>query len=55
LQQHPTAKTLFEKLSYAKQKKFIDYIEQAEGEDARRQHVQQIIAQLEKIYHAHRP
>ncbi len=53
LQQHPAANTFFEKLSSSKKKKFIDYIEQAEGETARRQHVQQIIAQLEKISQAH--
>jgi RNA polymerase sigma factor (sigma-70 family) len=53
LQQHPAANTFFEKLSSSKKKKFIDYIEQAEGEAARRQHVQQIIAQLEKISQAH--
>ena len=53
LQQHPAANTFFAKLSYSKQKIFIDHIEQVEGEAARSQRVQQIIEQLEKIYQAH--
>ncbi len=53
LQQHPAANTFFEKLSYSKQKIFVDHIEQVEGGAARGQRVQQIIEQLEKIHQAH--
>jgi ATP-dependent Clp protease ATP-binding subunit ClpA len=53
LQQHPEARSLFEKLSYSKQKRFVDWIEQAEGEAARRQQVEKTIEQLQQIRQAH--
>ena len=55
LQQHPAARTLFEKLSYSKEKRFVDRIEQAEGEAARSQRVLEAIEQLERIHQAHQP
>jgi ATP-dependent Clp protease ATP-binding subunit ClpA len=53
LKQHPDARSLFEKLSYSKQKRFVDEIEQAEGDAARSQQVEKTIAQLEQIHHIH--
>src|SRR2546421_8266846 len=53
LQQHPAAHSLFEKLSYSKKKRFVDSIEQAEGEAARSQQVEKVIEQLQKIHQAH--
>jgi len=53
LQQHPAAHSLFEKLSYSKKKRFVDRIEQAEGEAARSQQVEKVIEQLQKIHQAH--
>ena len=49
LQQHPAAQTLFEKLSPSKQKHFVDPIENAVGEEARKQQVENFIKVLEKI------
>jgi len=45
--------SLFEKLSYSKKKRFVDRIEQAEGEAARSQQVEKVIEQLQKIHQAH--
>ena len=53
LQKHPGARTLFEKLSNSKKKRFVDHIERAEGEAARKQQVEKAIEQLEKIHEAH--
>jgi ATP-dependent Clp protease ATP-binding subunit ClpA len=53
LQQHPAAHTMFEKLSYSKKKRFVDHIEQAEGEAARSQQVERAIEQLQRIHQAH--
>lgn len=49
LEQHPDARSLFEKLSYSKQKRFVDWIEQAEGDAARSQQVEKVIEQLQRI------
>jgi uncharacterized protein YdeI (YjbR/CyaY-like superfamily) len=40
----------FEKLSNSKKKSFVDRIEQAEGEIARREQVEKAIEQLQKIH-----
>src|SRR6266567_3814494 len=53
LQQHPAANTMFERLSYSKKKRFVDHIEQAEGEAARSQEVEKAIEQLQRIHQAH--
>jgi RNA polymerase sigma factor (sigma-70 family) len=53
LLQHPDAHSLFEKLSYSKRKKFVDWIEQAEGEAARSQQVEKTIEQLNQIHQFH--
>lgn len=49
---HPDARSLFEKLSYSKQKRFVDRIEQAEGEPVRSQLVEKTIEQLQQIRQA---
>ncbi|GAC1349148.1 MAG: hypothetical protein NVSMB27_19540 [Ktedonobacteraceae bacterium] len=49
LQQHPAALSLFERLSFSKKKIFVDRIEQAEGEAARRERMGKVIEQLEQI------
>lgn len=54
-QQHPTAQTIFEKLSSSKKKRFVDQIEQTEGEAARRQRVEKFIALLQQIHQHHQP
>ena len=46
LQQHPDAHSLFVKLPNSKQKKFVDSIEQAEGEDARKQRIEKSVGVL---------
>ena len=53
LQQHPAARSLFERLSYTKKKRFVDRIEQAEGEAARSQQVEKAIEQLQQIHQIH--
>lgn len=53
LQQHPAARSLFERLSYTKKKRFVDRIEQAEGEAARSQQVEKTIEQLQQIHQIH--
>jgi len=53
LEQHPAARSLFERLSYSKKKRFVDRIEQAEGEAARRQRLEKAIEQLEQIQQIH--
>ena len=53
LQRQPAAHTLFEKLSYSKKKRFVDRIEQAEGDAARSQQVEKVIEQLQRIHQAH--
>jgi RNA polymerase sigma factor (sigma-70 family) len=53
LQQHPAARSLFEKLSYSKQRWFVDRIEQAKEEATRRQRVVEAIEQLQRIHQAH--
>ena len=49
LEQHPAAQRVFENLSSSKKKRFVDAIEQAEGEAARSQQVEIAIEQLQKI------
>jgi RNA polymerase sigma factor (sigma-70 family) len=46
LLQHPDAHSLFVKLPNSKQKKVVDVIEQAEGEDARKQRIETVIKQI---------
>jgi uncharacterized protein YdeI (YjbR/CyaY-like superfamily) len=46
LQQHPDVHSLFVKLPNSKQKKVVDSLEQAEGEDARKQHIEIFIGAL---------
>ena len=53
LQQHPAARSLFERLSYSKKKRFVDRIEQAEGEAARSQEVEKAIELLQRFHQAH--
>ncbi len=53
LQQHPAARSLFERLSYTKKKRFVDRIEQAEGEAARSQQVEKTIELLHQIHQQH--
>jgi RNA polymerase sigma factor (sigma-70 family) len=53
LEQHPAARSLFERLSYSKKKRFVDRVEQAEGVDARRQRLEKAIEQLEQIQQSH--
>ncbi len=53
LQQHPAARSLFEKLSYTKQRRFVDRIEQAKEEATRSQRVVEAIEQLQRIHQAH--
>jgi RNA polymerase sigma factor (sigma-70 family) len=53
LEQHPDARSLFERLSYLKQKQFVDWIEQAEGEAARNQEVEKAIKLLQQIRQFH--
>jgi RNA polymerase sigma factor (sigma-70 family) len=53
LEQHPEAHSLFEKLSNSKKKNFVDRIEQAEGETARKQQVEKAIEYLQKIHQFH--
>ena len=53
LQQHPAARSLFEKLSYSKQRRFVDRIEQAKEEATRSQRVVEAIEQLQRIHQAH--
>ncbi|HZR42417.1 MAG TPA: sigma-70 family RNA polymerase sigma factor [Ktedonobacteraceae bacterium] len=53
LEQHPAERSLFEKLSYTKQKIFVDRIERAEGEAARSQQIEKIIEQLHQILQVH--
>jgi len=45
--------SLFEKLSYSKKKRFVDRIEQAEGEAARSQQVEKAIELLHQIHQQH--
>lgn len=49
LQQHPAAQMIFDKLSSSKKKRFVDHIELAAGEDARKQAVEKTIELLQKI------
>ncbi len=49
LQQHPAARTVFERLSYIKKRGFVGRIEQVKEEAARSQHVEKAIEQLEQI------
>lgn len=53
LEQHPAALSLFEKLSNSKKKNFVDRIEQAQGEAARKQQVEKAIEYLQKIQQFH--
>ncbi len=53
LEQHPAAHSLFEKLPNSKKKNFVDRIEQAEGETARKQQVEKAIEYLQKIHQFH--
>ncbi len=53
LQQHPAARSLFEKLSYTKKRRFVDRIEQAKEEATRSQRVVEAIEQLQRIHQAH--
>ena len=53
LQQHPAALSLFERLSFSKKKIFVDRIELAEGEVARRERMGKVIEQLEQIQQMH--
>jgi RNA polymerase sigma factor (sigma-70 family) len=55
LNQHPEARSVFEKLSYSKKKRFVDQIEQSAGEAARRQHVEKIIEMLAQIRQHQQP
>jgi uncharacterized protein YdeI (YjbR/CyaY-like superfamily) len=50
LQQNPAAQTIFERLSNSKRKRFVDWIEKAEGQAARRQQVEKIIDLLHQIH-----
>jgi len=49
LEEHPDTRSLFEKLSFSKQKRFVDWIEQAKGDAARSQQVEKAIEQLQRI------
>ena len=53
LQQHPEAQALFEKLSYAKKKSFVERIEQDKEGTTRSQRVVEAVEQLHRIYQAH--
>src|SRR2546421_4256344 len=53
LEQHPAARSLFEKLSYSKKKRFVDRIEQAKEGATRNQRVVEAIEQLQRIHQAH--
>jgi len=50
LQQHPAAQTVFERLSYSKKKRFVSWIEHADGEAARSLQVKKIIDLLHQIH-----
>lgn len=50
LEQHPAARSVFEKLSYTKKKRMVDRIEQAQGEVARSQRVEKAIELLQQIH-----
>src|SRR2546421_213269 len=50
---NPAARSLFERLSYTKKKRFVDRIEQAEGEAARSQQVEEVIELLHQIHQQH--
>ena len=49
LEQHPAARNVFERLSSSKKKRFVDVLEQAEGEAARSLLVGKMIEQLQRI------
>jgi len=49
LQQHPAVQMIFNKLSSSKKKRFVDHIELADGEAARKQAVEKTIELLQKI------
>ena len=49
LEQHPTARSVFERLSSSKKKRFIDVLEQAKEETLRSQLVGRMIEPLQKI------
>jgi RNA polymerase sigma factor (sigma-70 family) len=53
LQQNLAAQAVFEKLSNSKRKRFVDWIEKAEGEAARKQQVEKIIDLLHQIHQQH--
>ena len=49
LQQHPAARSVFERLSSSMRKMFVDVLNQADGEAARSHLVRKMIEQLQKI------